>query len=326
MSLRTKRIRGTNIMTPFVDLMMILLICLMPMIAGQAKELDVVKTVAAKVPDYEETIEGLQGTVDTLSEGLTNSEEEGAILRAIIAKKDDLIGEQQTIIKGLNSDLDKIKSRLKPGDPVTVMILIDVTNSMQPAIDELRVTLATICEITGNLSKDFRVGIIAFRDGSVAEFPITRIAPKYEDNGESQAKVLAFVNGLKPKRSSTEHLAVFEKAIGMLRAAHPEPDASRRERIVFIGDVFTNELDDYSEYTNGERRIARRIVGGLKKWAQQGNRAVESLYADTDGPKTHPWETESRKWFRAIGSVSPKSAAYDDTSSLLHAVLHASHE
>jgi hypothetical protein len=319
------RRRPRNGNTTYIDLMSIILICVLPLIAQQSKDLQGAQADAASVPKLKDTIEGLRGTVKSLSKGLSDSEKRGSGLRETIGDKDGEIGRMQGIVQGLSGRIGELEDQLRPGDPVTVLILIDVTNSMEPCIRELRVTLSTICEITASLSKDFRVGILAYRDGVVAEFPITPILPKYEDEGKSQAEVLAFVETLHSKPSWTRHLPVFERGMSMLRTAHPQIDPARRERVVLIGDAFTNEIDGKGSYSETERKEAQRIVAGLTKWAQQGNRAVEALYTDNFPDQVEEGETESREWFVALGQVSPQSASYDDSGLLLRAILHASH-
>ena len=197
---------------------------------------------------------------------------------------------------------------------------------MTQPIADLRAAIITLFEFMPNASKDFRVGILAFRQGVVNRYPITPILPKYEDSGQSQKSVLDFLGSLTAKQSATEHSSVFREALAMLKNTHPIPNVKRKERIVFLGDVGTSELDGQPGYSASERATKNRLTSGFTKWSSKGNRGVAALYAESNYNANDPSAAESRQWFKELGSVSPNSSYNADSNALLRAILNASIE
>ena len=250
--------------------------------------------------------------------------EDGAEKDAVIDDLGDRVGNLQGANAQLSQENGKLRSHLRSGDAVTVVVLIDTTPSMKVVLTELLESLQTLFEYMPKTSKDFRVGVLAFQNGVVAELPITQVHPVYADGGRSQRAVLKFVAGLTTYGNQTNHLPVFQKAMRWFETAHPTPDADRKERLIFLGDVGPSEVDNVAGYSDDELKTSRQIVGDVRKWASSGDRAVESLYAQSEFTKSDPGAKTSRSWFRALGQVSKQSAFYTDSDALLWAVLHAS--
>lgn len=65
-----------------------------------------------------------------------------------------------------------------------LMIVIDTTSSMDDEIDDLRSSLDTTINVLSRLSKNLKVGVVAYRDHGdeyvVREFPLRRVEPKNE--------------------------------------------------------------------------------------------------------------------------------------------------
>lgn len=308
------------------DVQLTLLAFFMLLIGTVSEQLSQSEAVASLVPDLEREVTGLGGDLRSTKIELGKAVQKGVHLRTDLSRKDGVIDDLKRGVEQLTVENGKLRSRLRAGDPVTLLVLIDVTGSMTKSIEELRESLAVLCEILPNTSKDFRVGILAYRSGVVARFPITPILPTYVDQGKSQKAVLAFVASLEAKGAYTDHLPVFREAFAMLDKAHQKPDPDRKERLVLLGDVGPSELDEKQGYNSAERAMKGRLLKGVNDWAGKGDRAVEALYAQNDFTKSDPAAAESREWFQALGKVSPKSAFYTETSSLLRAVLHASLE
>ncbi|GAB5407165.1 MAG: hypothetical protein Aurels2KO_53960 [Aureliella sp.] len=222
----------------------------------------------------------------------------------------------------LTGDLEKTIERLRSGPPVRLVFCLDVTKSMQSVVDELRDVLATVFETLPNTSKKCEICVLAFRHGVVKTLELTEVKPTYEDERKSQKKVLDWIDELHVEEAHTEHLSVFREAIKILRS--PSTDETRH-RLIILGDVGPAELDKTLGYSAAERAVQQRILQGVGSWVKQRpNNAVEALYADSDWSLQDPYAKESRDWFEALGSVSADSASYNNTSSLLRAVLHAS--
>jgi len=308
------------------DVLFNLLVFFMLLVGTKSQELSVSQATASLVPKMEITIHGLKGQLEKTEKNLTQAHQMGARDKSIIDGQYRQIGDLQDLVGQLESENKDTLARFRSGDAVTVIVLIDVTNSMSNSIVELQSSMATLFEFMPNTSKDFQVGILAFRKGVVARYPLTPVVPTYEDGGQSQRSVLAFIESLEAKQGRTDLLPVFQEAFSMFAKAHPNPNAERKERLIFLGDTGPSEIDEENDYSPSERDIKRRILRGVTQWARQGNRAVEALYVESDWTEKDPAAEESREWFKALGAVSPQSEFYTDTSALLRAILHASRD
>lgn len=306
------------------DVILQLLVMFMILVPWFFQRMRSSQAVASLVPEMEIRISGLEGQLEIGRRDLTQAHRNGGKLRSIINGKDRQIGDLHDTVGQLTVDNGELRSRLRSGDPVTVVVLIDVTASMSEAIEVLRSSMAALFEFMPNTSSDFRVAILGFRNGVVVRFPVTPIVPVYQDGGKSQRSVLAFLQSLKAENGHTNHEPVFREALSMLAEAHPKIDAERKERIIFLGDMGPAELDRQVGYSLAEREAKSRILRSVAMWAQQGNRAVEALYAESNYTRQDPAAAESREWFEALGGVSQNSAFYTDTNALLRAILHAS--
>ena len=78
-----------------------------------------------------------------------------------------------------------------------LMIVIDTTASMGGAIDDLRTTLGTIVNVLSRLTKNLKVGVVAYRDHGdeylVRGFPLRQLEPA----GAGLAALREFLLGLK---------------------------------------------------------------------------------------------------------------------------------
>lgn len=317
------RTRKGLMFTIFTDILLTLVAVLMVLWQSSAQQ-----AVARReeIDGLSKEVGGLRGVLVETTEKLTKSQHHGNELQSIVEGQDLRIGELTETVGLLTYDNGVLSSRIRSGDPVTLLVMIDVSQSMTEPIKELRSSLGALFEQLPNTSKDFRVGGLAFRRGVVSRFPITPIVPTYEDDGRSQTAALAFVESLRAEGGYTDHLPVFREAVAMLAKAHPKPEAELKQRIIFLGDVGPSELDGKPGFNAQERATKDRILSAVTKWAKVGNRAVASLYTESEFSAKDPSSAESRQWFEALGRVSPPSAFYSDTSSLLRAVLHATRE
>jgi len=324
--------------TLLTDVLFTLLAFYMMKIGVKSRELVTIQVVASQVPGLEKSITGYQGKLLEVENILANAHKKGRDLRSVIDGKETEIGDLKKVVgkvhlengalKGKVQELegDIEKSRFRSGAPFTLLVVIDITQSMTEPLEALREAIAALFEVLPNTSKDFRVAVLAMRHGVVARYEVTQILPTYEDEGRSQATVLDFLDSLEVQKSHTDHLPVFREAIGMLSQAHSDADSDRRIRLLFCGDVGTSEVDEKPGYSAEERKIKNRILNGVKKWTTLGNHAVTSLYAESKYTEQDPSSDESREWFKALGSVSPQSHFYSDSSEMLRAVFRASRE
>lgn len=285
----------------------------------------VVKDISGRLHEAKGEISGMQGQLAIAKEKLTQAKHDGESHRSIVAGKDQQIGMYQTTVKELTSQLSDIKKHFRAGPPVTLLVMIDVTQSMEHLINDLQEALAILFETLPNTSKDFQVGVIAFRAGVVEELPIMQVLPTYEDLGTSQQQVLSFVGSLRVQQSHVDYRPVFERAGGMLKKAHPTPDPKRKVRLVLISDTGCGEADDQLGYSAEEVQLKNDLVRSVQMWAAQGDRGVAALYAESENSRREGADQQlSQQWFIDLGSVSEKSASYTNSNHLLRAVLRAS--
>lgn len=343
--------RRSLFFTIMADLLFNLLAFYMLMVGVKTEEVKTSQVVASRVPGLEEHVMGLQGQLEDAKKDLTFANEQGDKFRSLLKGKEMKIGhlkDQYQLLSSAKGGLEKqlglmaselggmkitvgqqkkkiseYENRFRAGVPVTIVVVIDVTASMQPAIDELLMALSTLLETVPTTSIDFRVGIVAFRKGVVAEFPISKVLAHYEDEGKSQKAVLNFVDSLRASNSMTRHLPAFRRAGELFKQAHAKHDPKRKETLIFIGDVGCSEIDERPGYSFEERKVMGQILSAMKQWVRQKNRAVASLYVESEHTRKDPSARESRQWFESLGSLSPTSAFYTDTNELLRAMQKA---
>jgi hypothetical protein len=123
-----------------------------------------------------------------------------------------------------------------------LMIVIDTTSSMGGQIDDLRGTLATIVSVLSRLSKNLKVGVVAYRDHGdeyvVRGFSLRRV----ETDDAGMGALREFIEGLKADGGGDLPEAVAE---AMQAAALPSagwtplvklPERSR-QIILFVADA-----------------------------------------------------------------------------------------
>ena len=280
------------------------------------------QVVADKVPGLTEK---LHSTELALGLSLEESEEKEGIINGLEEesagnrKRLEELGKQ---VVQLNGQLKETLDKLRPGPPCRIVFVLDLTASMDSVVAELRTVLSTVFETLPNTSSKFECAVVAFRDGVVSELPLVEVRPGYEDNFLSQKELLDYVGSLNTENGFTDHLPAFEDACRMLM--QPCSDETRC-RLVVLSDVFSCELDSQPGYDAEERSRGKRLVEGVRKWAaMRPNNACISLYANTEWSEKDSYAAESRAFFEELGAVSSQSAFYDETSSLLRAVLQAS--
>jgi len=295
--------------------------------------------IAAQVPHLEQVVQtkekqvaGLEGTLSSNMQALANKDGQIGELQTTVDAQGATIDGQRTQINGWKDAYDRqgeefrqFQSRLQEGEPVTIVLMPDVTSSMDEPLEALRSAMALLVELMPQQSSDFRVGVVAFRNGVVAEYPVTPILPKYRDDGKSQQGVLAFLDTLQPERGHTNHLPAFKRAVEMLHEAHPTAEKDRKEIVTFLGDVGPSEIDAKTGYTESERKTKDILLSGMQKWAAYPDRrrSIISLYSESEFSRSDPGREETLAWFKALGSVSDSSAFYTDSNELLRAIRRA---
>lgn len=332
-----KRNRRSLFALLMTDVLFNLLAFYMLMVGVKTEALTTSEALAAEVPGLKKDVTGMKGMLAKAEEDLTKAKEQGDKAQSLLKGKDVKFGRLKKEFQLLTSKLGGLKKTIsqqdvviknfqkhfRAGKPITLLVMIDVTASMQQPIDDLLSALSAVCEYLPMTSKQFSVGILGFRQGVVAEFPVTPILPHYEDNSRSEQSVLNFVKSLRPVNAWTEQESVFERAKSMLQAAGSSADPESVVHIVYLSDTGPSELDGVVGYNATERQMKARILRSMQQWASRGQRGISSLYVESEYTKKDPAGSESRQWFEALGSVSESSGFYTDSSELLRALLKA---
>lgn len=242
--------------------------------------------------------------------------------RGKVSSLGQLVKNQGKTIGGYKSLVTDLRSKIPDDAPVTLLIVVDETWSMTAPHREIVSGTKTLCAFMSSRSESFRFGVISFRQGISRQLPIMGIRPTDEDGGASERKAMDFLATLKVKRSHTDHAPVLREAIRALEA-DARRDPQRKFRLVFVGDVGPAELDGVAGYSGQERLVKEDLLKLVSDWAQSGDRAVASLYAESDWTRNDPAAAESRAWFKALGSVSEGSSFTTDTGELQRTIFHA---
>ena len=229
--------------------------------------------------------------------------------------------------RGLHKTIGGMEVRIKKlsGRPLTLVVCIDVSASMD---DEIRALTAAIDAVSVFLpvsSTRFELSILAFRKGTIAKLPLMEIKKDEIDGGRSRQQAIDFVKSLSAESSPTEHRSVAREAYQEFRSAHPDFAKDRRELWVWIGDVFTAEIDsDYESYSDTERAEATAIIEAIKRWANSGgDRRVLAFFSEKPTDKKSAIADESRDWFKTLGEVNEHSLFETEISRLLVAIKTA---
>ncbi|TWT86733.1 hypothetical protein Mal64_35620 [Pseudobythopirellula maris] len=281
-------------------------------------------------------VPGLRTQVERLGDQVggyrTKVEKQGVVIqqmgerigayRGKIDKQGLVIASQGKALGGYKSLVTDLRSKIPNDAPVTLLIVVDETWSMAAPHREIVSGTKTLCAFMSSRSESFRFGAISFRQGVSKQLPIMEILPTSEDEGASELKAMQFLATLKVERSNTDHGPVLREAIRVLEA-DARRDPQRKFRLVFVGDVGPAELDGAAGYSRQEKLVKQELLGLVRRWAQRGDRAVASLYAESDWTKSDPASAESRAWFKALGSVSEGSSFTTDTGELQRTIFNA---
>ncbi len=274
----------------------------------------VVQTVTAEAEESGGQVTRLQTVIAGLQKELEASDLKNEGLAGELAKSDQFVA--------------RAKKAMKAGQPLAVVVCIDVTASMSESIEELLTTMAVLTETMPLISAEFRVEILAFRDGIASRFPITRIFPNYLDNGESQQKVLDFIEKLDASHGYTDHepvLAAALKSLANVEASFPEGQG--RSVLMLVGDVGCSELDKVAGFNAAEAARARELLAMVSKWAgARTDRRVGTLYVHSAYAKEDPGAASSLRWFQSLGNVNEPSIFCERSGELLRTILRASFE
>ncbi|TWT43470.1 hypothetical protein [Botrimarina hoheduenensis] len=313
----------------FVDLVLQMLAVFLVLAQSEQVRVASLERKAGLVPGLRTQVESLG---DQIGGYRAKVEKQGVVIqemgdrlgayRGKIDEQGLVIANQGKALGGYRSLVKDLRSKIPDDAPVTLLIVVDETWSMTAPHREIVSGTKTLCAFMSSRSESFRFGVISFRNGISKQLPIMEICPTSEDGGASERKVMDFLATLKVRRSHTDHAPVLREAIRALEA-DARRDPQRKFRLIFVGDVGPAELDGAVGYSSQEKLIKQDLLDLVHRWAQPGDRAVASLYAESDWTRNDPASAESRAWFEALGSVSEGSSFTTDTGELQRTIFHS---
>jgi hypothetical protein len=153
------------------------------------------------------------------------------------------------------------------GQPVIseldLVFAIDTTASMQPVINEVAHSMASVIRILERLVPSVRVGVVAYRDWD-AEPPVIMTLPLTSTHDELQ-RILTFVDNLRESRIGSYPLQE-ELRLGLYTAMAMPLRPSARQAIVVIGDAAAHiqvQMETLERAREFARASEKRSVSAL---------------------------------------------------------------
>lgn len=213
---------------------------------------------------------------------------------------------QQTILdlEGDKRGLEIIIEELRNPKPASVVIAIDASASMGNWIKRLRMAVWCLAEAIPEVT-EFELGIVVYREGIVAEFPLQMIRTSQADGGASRAQLRRFLNGIEDKGGYAAVELAVDRALSM---THPVAD--KRQAFCLLADVGPGETE------GSDPSDAMRILSKLRDWGNLSDeRRIVSLYASDK-------DDEHRPFFEQIGEL-PNGDFCDESTAVLRTIFRA---
>lgn len=228
------------------------------------------------------------------------------------------------------SELEKLKKELEEQSnqieelqdaietkALELVIAIDVSGSMQPSIDILKTVLIELATELPNITNEFKLGIVAYRD-SIIEFPIQQIQSDKVDGGASIASLNRFLTNLNAKSGYADIKGGLLKAIDYLRQHGSE---NGRKTIALIGDMGPYEYgDNHGVIDRNEMQIENEIYESIRNYEGMYEKAsFLSIYTgklalnQNSGVQAHPLAPQIMNFFKKSAEMSGENGRYTDS-------------
>lgn len=215
-------------------------------------------------------------------------------------------------LEELTSELAKLEESVQ-AQGLELVIAVDVSGSMGQALGHLVETITTISKTMPIISPDYRVGIVAYRQGPndrspLQVFPLQQIHPEKKDGGKSFDRISSFLQGLEASNGSAPVGLAVEKAIDMMSSSQ---GYNGYQVFLLLGDVgpYENSLNDLW-FTQAKKRQEKVITNRISSWVHASDkRRVISLFS---GVVPDPsWQRgyhinyqESLRFFKEVAATS----------------------
>lgn len=193
-------------------------------------------------------------------------------------------------------------------------IVVDVSGSMEKALQSLRETVRTLSRVLSKMSPDFRIAVIAHRQKVLSgekfiELPLVQVQPAKSGESDSQRKVNDFLAALEPLSGMAKTADALERAREVLGT--PEKP-STIQLILLLGDMGPYEVigpnGQWAYFDEPTRRqIDETEYRRMADWVSgRPQRRVASVFSGVlpngAGPDAMPLSNESRLFFETLVS------------------------
>ncbi len=215
-------------------------------------------------------------------------------------------------LQELTEQLTKLEDSVK-AQGLELVIAVDVSGSMGEALGHLVETITTIGKVLPKITPEFRVGIVAYRQGPddrtpLKIFPPHRIVVDSKDGGRSFAKISNFLQGLKASNGIAPVGMAVDKAIGILSSSNAYDGY---QIFLLLGDVgpYEYSLEDLF-FSQQKKRHEAPIIRKIASWVKGSDkRRVISLFSGATPEPSWPQgyhirHKESLRFFREVAAKS----------------------
>lgn len=215
-------------------------------------------------------------------------------------------------LEQLTSELAKHEESVQ-AQGLELVIAVDVSGSMGQALGHLVETITTISKTMPIISPDYRVGVVAYRDGPndskpYDDFPLLQIQPERKDGGNSFNRISSFLQGLKASNGSAPIGLAVDKAIDMMSSSQ---EYDGYQVFLLLGDVgpYENNLNDMW-FSQAKKRHEKEITNKIASWVQatEKRRVISMFSGTTPDPswqrEYHVNYRESLRFFKEVATAS----------------------
>jgi len=190
---------------------------------------------------------------------------------------------QEAEIGSLKTGLGELEEKLKKGNPVDVVFLIDVSASMTAQIESVQSAVVQIGKLFPRATK-IRVGVVVFQPAG--QYMEDRLRALDVDDASSLDRLTRFLRSIETVGGRVDVLGAINKGIAMF-ASSPNEDA--RQVLVLVSDAAPGESAVAGSVAND------LVVDTLKQWKSdlQQDRRFLSLYG-------HPVQNAVRQIYKTI--------------------------
>ena len=192
-----------------------------------------------------------------------------------------------------------------------LVIAVDVSGSMGEALGHLVETIITIGKVLPKITPDFRVGIVAYRQGAndrepLHIFQLQQIVTEEKDGARSYGALKGFLGNLKASNGIAPIGIAVDKAIGMLSSA---AGYDGYQAFLLLGDVGPYEVSSQDMiFTPQKKKYEVAIINKISNWVNGSEkRRIISLFSGSQPDQSmhqayHVRHRESRRFFKDVAT------------------------